>query len=93
MVEEYSIVMRNDVWSIVSRPKRKSVGTSQSIYQIKPVFNKEKPTNQQQGKEQPPSVTGHTIVRIYYVQPYRLQSRLPTTIWIAKHVASISMQT
>jgi hypothetical protein len=35
MVEEYQSIMKNDVWEVVPRPKRKSVVTSKWIYKIK----------------------------------------------------------
>lgn len=35
MVEEYSSIMRNDVWDTVSRPKGNSMVTSRWIYKIK----------------------------------------------------------
>jgi hypothetical protein len=35
VMEEYQSIMKNDVWYIVSRPKRKSVVTSKWIYKIK----------------------------------------------------------
>jgi hypothetical protein len=35
MVEEYSSIMKNDVWDIVSRPEGKSVVSSKWIYKIK----------------------------------------------------------
>jgi hypothetical protein len=35
MMEEYQSIMKNDVWYIVPRPKRKSVVTSKWIYKIK----------------------------------------------------------
>jgi hypothetical protein len=35
MVEEYSSIMKNDVWDIASRPKGKSVVSSKWIYKIK----------------------------------------------------------
>jgi hypothetical protein len=35
MVEEYSSIMKNDVWDIVLRPKGKSVVNSKWIYKIK----------------------------------------------------------
>jgi hypothetical protein len=35
MMEEYQSIMKNDVWDIVPRPKRKSVVTSKWIYKIK----------------------------------------------------------
>jgi hypothetical protein len=35
MVEEYSSIMKNDVWDIVSRPEGKYVVSSKWIYKIK----------------------------------------------------------
>ena len=35
MVEEYSSIMKNDVWDIVPRPEGKSMVTSRWIYKIK----------------------------------------------------------
>ena len=35
MIEEYQSIMKNDVWDIVSRPKKNSVVTSKCIYKIK----------------------------------------------------------
>jgi len=35
MMEEYQSIMKNDVWDIVPRPKKKSVVTSKWIYKIK----------------------------------------------------------
>ena len=35
MVDEYSSIMTNDVWEVVSKPKDKSVVGSQLIYKIK----------------------------------------------------------
>jgi hypothetical protein len=35
MMEEYQSIMKNDVWDIVPRPKRKFVVTSKWIYKIK----------------------------------------------------------
>jgi hypothetical protein len=32
MVEEYTSIMRNDFWDIVSRPKGKSVVSSKMLY-------------------------------------------------------------
>jgi hypothetical protein len=37
MVEEYSSIMKKDVWDIVPRPKRKSMVSSKWIYKIKHV--------------------------------------------------------
>ena len=37
MMEEYSSIMKNDVWEVVSRPEGKSVVTSRWIYKIKHV--------------------------------------------------------
>ena len=35
MVEEYSSIMKNDVWDVVPRPKGKFVVNSKWIYKIK----------------------------------------------------------
>ena len=35
MVEEYSSIMKNDVWEVVPRPTGKSIVTSRWIYKIK----------------------------------------------------------
>ena len=35
MMEEYHLIIKNDVWEIVSRPKNKSVMTSKWIYKTK----------------------------------------------------------
>ena len=35
MIEEYQLVMKNDVWDVVPRPKWKSIVTSKWIYKIK----------------------------------------------------------
>jgi hypothetical protein len=35
MVEEYSSIMKNDVWEVVPRPKGKSMVTSRWLYKIK----------------------------------------------------------
>ena len=35
MIEEYQLIMKNDVWEIVPRPERKFVVTSKWIYKIK----------------------------------------------------------
>jgi hypothetical protein len=35
MMEEYTSIMKNDVWEIVPRPKNKSVVSSKWIYKIK----------------------------------------------------------
>ena len=35
MVEEYSSIMKNDVWEVVSRLEGKSVVTSKWLYKIK----------------------------------------------------------
>eukprot|EP00253_Pinus_taeda_P032980 PITA_32980 len=37
MMEEYSSIMKNDVWEVVPRPKGKSVVTSKWLYKIKHV--------------------------------------------------------
>ena len=39
MVEEYSSIMKNDVWDVVPRPEGKSVVTSKWIYKIKHVVD------------------------------------------------------
>jgi hypothetical protein len=39
MVEEYTSIMRNDVWDIVSRPEGKSVVSSKWLYKIKHVVD------------------------------------------------------
>jgi len=39
MIEEYSSIMKNDVWEVVPRPKGKSVVTSRWLYKIKHVAN------------------------------------------------------
>ena len=35
MIEEYQLIMKNDVWDVVPRPKGKYVVTSTWIYKIK----------------------------------------------------------
>jgi hypothetical protein len=35
MVEEYNSIMKNDVWEIVRRPKKKSVVDSKWLYKVK----------------------------------------------------------
>jgi hypothetical protein len=40
MMEEYQSIMKNDVWDIVPRPKRKSVVTSKWIYKIKHIADR-----------------------------------------------------
>ena len=35
MIKEYKLIMKNDVWEIVSRPKKKFVVTLKWIYKIK----------------------------------------------------------
>jgi hypothetical protein len=35
MTEEYQTIMKNDMWEIMPRPKKKSVVTSKWIYNIK----------------------------------------------------------
>ena len=35
MIEEYQLIMKNDVWDVVPRPKWKSIVTSKWIYKIK----------------------------------------------------------
>ena len=37
MIEEYQLIMNNDVWEIVSRPEEKSIVTSKWFYNIKHV--------------------------------------------------------
>ena len=37
MIEEYQLIMKNDVWDVVPRPEGKSVVTSKWIYKIKHV--------------------------------------------------------
>ena len=37
MMEEYQLIMKNDVWDIVPKPKGKSVVSSKWIYKIKNV--------------------------------------------------------
>jgi hypothetical protein len=37
MVEEYTSIMKNDVWDIVPRPKGKSIESSKWLYKIKHV--------------------------------------------------------
>ena len=37
MIEEYYLIMKNDVWDVVLRPEGKSVVTSKWIYKIKHV--------------------------------------------------------
>ena len=39
MIEEYQSIMKNDVWEIVLRPKKKYVMTSKWIYKIKHVVD------------------------------------------------------
>jgi hypothetical protein len=39
MVEEYTSIMNNDVWDIVSRPEGKSVVSSMWLSKIKDVVN------------------------------------------------------
>jgi hypothetical protein len=39
MVEEYTSIMKNDVWDIVPRPKGKSIVTSRWIYKIKHIID------------------------------------------------------
>ena len=34
MIEEYQLIMKNDVWDVVPRPKGKSIVTSKWIYKI-----------------------------------------------------------
>ena len=35
MIEEYNLIMKNDVWEVVPRPTGKSVVTSRWLYKIK----------------------------------------------------------
>ena len=35
MIEEYQLIMKNDVWDVVPRPAGKSVVTPKWIYKIK----------------------------------------------------------
>ena len=37
MIKEYQLIMKNDVWEIVSRPKKKFVVTSKWVYKVKHV--------------------------------------------------------
>ena len=39
MIEEYQSIMKNDVWEIILRPKKKSFVTSKWIYKIKHVVD------------------------------------------------------
>ena len=39
MIEEHQSIMKNDVWEIVPRPKKKSVVTSKWVYKIKHIAN------------------------------------------------------
>ena len=39
MIEEYQLIMKNDVWDVVPRPEGKSVATSKWIYKIKHATN------------------------------------------------------
>ena len=39
MIEEYSSIMKNDVWEVVLRPTGKSVVTSRWLYEIKHVVD------------------------------------------------------
>lgn len=39
MVEEYSSIMKNDVWDVVQRPEGKLVVSSKWIYKIKHVVD------------------------------------------------------
>ena len=39
MIEEYSSIMKNDVWEVVPKPTGKSVVTSRWLYKIKHVVN------------------------------------------------------
>ena len=39
MIEEYSSIMKNDVWEVVPRPTRKSTVTSRWLYKIKHVVD------------------------------------------------------
>ena len=35
IIEEYQLIMKNDVWEVLLRPEKKSVVTSKWIYKIK----------------------------------------------------------
>ena len=35
MIEEYQLIMKNNVWDVVPRPEGKSIVTSKLIYKIK----------------------------------------------------------
>ena len=39
MIEEYQLIIKNDVWEIVPRPKKKYVITLKWIYKIKHAAN------------------------------------------------------
>ena len=39
MVEEYKYILKNYVWKVVPKPKRKSIVTSKWIYKIKHAAN------------------------------------------------------
>ena len=39
MMEEYQTIMKNDVWDIVPKPKKKNVVSSKWSYKIKHVAN------------------------------------------------------
>ena len=39
MMEEYQSIMKNDIWDVVPRPKRKFVVTSKWIFKIKHTTN------------------------------------------------------
>ena len=39
MIEEYQVIMKNDVWEIVSRPEKNYVVTSKWIYKVKHVVD------------------------------------------------------
>ena len=39
MLEEYRLIMKNDVWDVIPRPEGKSVVTSKWIYKIKHAAN------------------------------------------------------
>ena len=42
MMEEYQLLMENDVWDIVPKPERKSVVSSKWIFKIKHVADRSK---------------------------------------------------
>ena len=35
MIQEYQLIMKNDVWDVVPRPEGKSVVTAKWVYKIK----------------------------------------------------------